>query len=343
MADTKQIEVQALWDGTKFEAGTREAEASMEALADSVEASSEAIQDSLDRMDDGINSTLGTGGTFSKSVDDVEASGSRMSDVGGEVGAEFSENLSEGFQSGDFVGVALETFASLTAAIGPLGIGFGVGALIVNNMIQGAKDRRAAFVESVSSIFSELEIRAQTSANEIRNQIIKTFDFTSTVERVGGGVGVEGAFQTGMERIRLITDATGVSMSALIDYMQTGVDKTGTIEDALEAVDDDMKLLGSHVSLFNLGVTDTGKAARIVKEETQKIAAEQEAANQAGRDYKETLERAKDSQLNLTDAQARGAEYMRLQADAAERLEARLVNIVTRLLPDLDEVAGRSF
>lgn len=90
--------------------------------------------------------------------DGTRRAGDAAKDGAREVGSELAENLSEGFQSGDFLGVAQETAASLTSGLagvgGPLGAAAGVGAGAVA-LIVGQMKARADQIKEVGRAFGE--------------------------------------------------------------------------------------------------------------------------------------------------------------------------------------------
>lgn len=58
-------------------------------------------------------------------ADGLSGSRARFGEVGGEIGAEFTENIGEAFRSGDYAGALTETFTSLAPALGAIGLGVG--------------------------------------------------------------------------------------------------------------------------------------------------------------------------------------------------------------------------
>lgn len=211
----RRITLRALYDGTQLKQGTTEAETHLEALERATADTSDDINRSLRSIDDGVSSTLGSGGTFDRAVDDVETSGRRMKDIGSEVGSEFAENIGEGIRSGDIGGSILETFTSLGPALGVAGIGIAAGAGIINGIISGFRDRRAELIENVSSMFSEIEVKATDTAATIQKAIRDTYTFKDVVAEVGGGDET-----AGMKNVEQAAAAIGVDFNAIVDVLR---------------------------------------------------------------------------------------------------------------------------
>lgn len=296
MADSRQIEIQALWDGTRLKTGTEQAETSVEALARAVDDSSDSMRRSLQSIDDGVSSTLGPGGTFDRSVDDVETSGSRMKDVGSEIGSEFAENIGEGIRSGDIGGTILETFTSLGPALGVVGIGIAVGAGLINGMIRGAKEARAEFLAAVNGIFEQTEIRARTTNERIRKEILEAFTFESVLTELGGDEGVAG----GVKKVDWLVKNLGVDFNEVVEILRGDLNPANR---------DTLAILQRQADI-GPRLVSSGKAVAI---------AENVAASNA-REVLDALERTRAVQRDSQHLAERNRDYIADQADQAGRL-----------------------
>lgn len=104
-------------------------------FGDDVDKTAKQLDDAFDRIRASSKRGMDDVG---KNVDD---GGSRIKEAGSEVGSEFAENIGEGMRSGDYTAVGFETATSLTSALGPVGLGIGLGAAIVGGLVSGAKQR----------------------------------------------------------------------------------------------------------------------------------------------------------------------------------------------------------
>jgi hypothetical protein len=144
MASYRDFVVRWLLEKTSFETDAKSVGDSL----DAVKLEADAAERAIDNLDDSNLSGLRS------EIDRTEAElrNGRIQDAGREVGSEFAENIGEGLRSGDYAGVALETATSLTAALGPVGLGIGLGAAIVNGIISGMEEEQRLFKEQVAEI-----------------------------------------------------------------------------------------------------------------------------------------------------------------------------------------------
>lgn len=310
---TKTIAIQALWDGTKLKAGTEESERAVEALADSVETASDQMRASLQSIDDGVTSTLGPTGTFSRSVDDVEVEGGRLSEVGSEVGAEFAANLQEGVASGDLKGSLLDTFSGLGAAAGATGqlglaaagVGVLLGATLIKGLSQAAEERRAEFVAAVNEGFQSIEVKARSTFKEIRGELLSTFDFKALLEDLG-----EGDPTVALGKIQDAAEAINKPFNELVDVLRGDINKEN--QDTLKALQQQSKEIDYQVqgkgSMIDV-LTDEAKLAGDLLDYT--------------RNRKEQLR-------ETTDLARAERDYLQQSADAAERIAAATDRINAR-------------
>lgn len=266
MATIPPIELKAMYDGTELTAGTAKSELEIEGLADSVDTAATQMRASLSSIDDGVNTTLGTGGTFSQGVDATEAEGGRLKEVGTEVGAEFAANLQEGVASGDVKQTVIDTFSGLGAAAGATGqigiaaagVGLLLGTAIIKGMTANIEARRQAIIDSMNEIFSSLEITAKTTGQQIQKQILEGFDFTSVIEQLGG----EQGFAGGMEKVNDIVKETGASFSVVIQALQGEVNpQTDALLETLIKAKDEGSLLSDGFYENRFLMNDTAKNA----------------------------------------------------------------------------------
>lgn len=282
MAFDPVIAIKALWDGTKLKSGTDESEAAVESLADSVEASSDQMRASLASIDDGVNTTLSSGGTFSSGVDDVEAEGGRLKEVGSEVGAEFAANLQEGVASGDIKGTLLDTFSGLGAAAGATGqlglaaagVGVLLGATLMKGLAAKAQAERQEFVDAVNTAFEQIEVTAQSSFETIRREIKKTFTETAVIAELGGEEGVLG----GYERINELIQITGVKFNDVVDILQGEVSpRLDRARELIIEASDNTELWGRWTTIIGQGYSDNAKTAQDILKITEGNVKEQDA------------------------------------------------------------------
>lgn len=211
----RRITLRALYDGTQLKQGTDEAETHLEALERATADTSDDINRSLRSIDDGVSSTFGSSGSFARSVDDVEASGGRLKNVGGEIGSEFSENIGEGIRSGDLAGTLLETFTSLGPALGVAGIGIAAGAGIINGIVQGARAEREKFKQLVNDLFTSVEVRAETSTRKIQQSLIDAFSFKDALAEAG-----DGDEAAGFSKVKAVAEELGVKVGDVVDVIR---------------------------------------------------------------------------------------------------------------------------
>ena len=326
---TKTMEVQALWDGTKLKAGTEEAEASVEALADSVEAASDSMRASLDSIDDGVSSTLGPGGSFSTSVDNVEDEGGRMTEVGSEVGAEFAANLAEGVNSGDMVGSVTDTFSGLSAAAAATGniglIAAGVGAVFGATIIRGITNavtaREQAVVDAMNGIMEGVVSSAATGMKAVREAMLAEFDITEQLKRLSES-GDDAA--EGWAVVEDLSKATGEHTNVILDALAGKINPaTDRFREKLLAVEDEGTKIGSGFYEMSQFMSETAKQAdrtTVVLGDTERAleGAERGAEGLAG-----WMERNKVLSEGTKEANERSA-------DALERAEAAITRINSR-------------
>lgn len=314
----ERIEIEILADATKLKAGTDEAERSIEALADAVDTSSDQMRASLQSIDDGVTSTLGSGGTFSRSVDDVEAEGGRLKDVGSEVGAEFAANLQEGVASGDIKGSLLDTFSGLGAAAGATGqlglaaagVGVLLGATLIKGLSQAAAERKQEFVDEINGAFDAIEINAKSTFDSIRKQLMSAFDVQAVLTELGGEQGLVG----GLEKVNEVARASGVPFNDIVDILR------GKMNPDLKVAQQLLRDAGAEVAY-----QVRGHGANV------------DALTDEARLATDILEASKENrkQQDIVESGAqRLAGYYERTADAAERTAAALARINSRNVGD---------
>lgn len=331
MADTRQIKVEALWDGTRLEAGTETSQRSLDDLRRAVDDTSDDINRSLRSIDDGVSSTLGSGGSFDRAVDDVETSGRRMKDIGSEVGSEFSENIGEGIRSGDIGGSILETFTSLGPGLGVLGIAIAAGAGIINGLISGARDRQKALDETFNEVFSGLEITAKTTLANIRKQLFATFDINRVLEDIGGEAGLAGGFRT----VNDLARQTGVAFNDIVDLLRGNITPaTEATRKALEGYAAETRTASDglgHVSQIHNELADSARDLLAYTEDTRGQIQEQVPYARQYRDY---LRQSADAGRDVR-GQAEGvATANERAAAAAQRMADAYRTAAQQRLPD---------
>lgn len=186
----------------------------LDSLGDESKRTADKIDDSFDRIR----------ASSKRGMDDVgknvDEGGSRIKDTGSEVGSEFAENIGEGMRSGDYVGVMTETATSLTAALGPIGLGIGLGAAIIGGMVSGARARaeelRAATQEWVQ-IYKDagaLVIEEQTITDAALDKLTgdQADKYEESAERIGVSAGTLARALSGdAEAAREVDEALGIA------------------------------------------------------------------------------------------------------------------------------------
>lgn len=229
-----------------------------------------AAGDRLDREMDAAFTSMRTGASRTGTAikNDIGESTRRAGDTAkegmSEVGSELAENLSEGFQSGDFLGVATETSASLTqglAGLGPLGVAGGVGAgvvsLIVSNMKARADRIKAIgvqFGESLGNAMADGITRA-----ELRTEVVEALK--SSLEETGMTFG---------QFAKLVTDS-GLSMDEVIAALATGGKGMQEVLDVLNRITEagTHQVKGRQHSVTVL--TDEAKAAKGLSDKLKEL------------------------------------------------------------------------
>jgi len=355
MADlsaSQKVEVQALWDGTQLKRGSEEAERSIEDLARVFDTETDQIRRSLDDMDRGVQDTLGSGGSLDRAQPALQAQGTRTAEVGSEIGQEFTQNMAEGFNSGDFTQVVADTFANLGAIIGPLGLGFVVGATLVKNMIQGAKDKAEDFQAAVDTIFESVEARAGEAQAKVRRRMVQAFTFDDAVKAAGGTDSVEDSFQILIDKSREI----GVPWQALLKVYRQGITPaTQSIVDRIEAIKKESILVRNEMGLEKEIWTDTTRLAdemlTSIQDRDKQLQQGATAKKAEGdwmygmaRDgitsadamerYGRAAQRARGDVEKNKDDTKETARAMREAAEAASRYAAAVGHAAARRLPD---------
>jgi hypothetical protein len=131
----------------------------------------------------------------------------RLRGTGSEIGAEFSENIGEGFRSGDFKGVVLETFTSLGPALGVAGLALGAGAAIISSMIQGAEEQAEKLRQLGRDILGYVQDGMYDQA-EKEAVVAKALGFDSIEEA--------------LPRLVEVADRAGVGVKDAFDYIASG-------------------------------------------------------------------------------------------------------------------------
>jgi methyl-accepting chemotaxis protein len=175
-----QVKVAAQMDASGLQKGSETAQASVKDLESQVDRSTEDINSSLRHMDDGITSSLGSGGTFTRGMDEGESSVGRLKDSVEEIPGAM-QDLSDGAAS------AAAGLANAFASMGPAGIT--VGAVLAGFSILKTKAEATAQAmrDRVNSALDAVEIKAKMTNAEITKAYEKQLTFQKTVADLGGG------------------------------------------------------------------------------------------------------------------------------------------------------------
>ena len=279
-----------------------------------------------------------TGDTLDRELD-LDSSGSAREGAA-EIGSELAENLSEGFQSGDFAGVATETAASLTqglAGLGPLGAGVGVGAgamaLIVSQMRAKAEQIEALGKEMGDSLASALA--DGISDVEIRETI--TDSLKTALEDSGTSMGEFGR----------IAEEAGVSMDEIITGIATGDTQFTALRDRLEDVAGRTRTYTGANGQAITVQTEQAKRARALLDVMDRMtpamrvagdnaiyeADARDGAAKSAAQYRRELDRARASLRGATE----GTKDFRAQLDALPR--SVQVNVKTNIADAIAEAS----
>lgn len=223
----------------------------------------------------------------------------RAKEVGSEVGSEFAQNFGEGIRGGNIGGSVFETLTSLAPALGALGIGVAVGAGFVNQIIQGANEKKAQITAMASDLFTTL-----------RDGFLDQAGKENLVEKALGVDTIDAAYRKVAELSRL----TGIAAGDIFEAISSG----GTAQTGVTAkiVEGKAELAKTRVEVGGL-TEDLGKQeqayGRIFSAQQQVAAANVQAA------------KALNTELLITQQQV--AEVLKLRGAAAGTIRAEQADI----------------
>lgn len=332
MADvTKTIAIQALWDGTKFKAGTLEAAAAVDSLQQEVSASTETMESALGELGAKADAELGTTipSAADKAVVGLTTRASKFKSVGADLGTELVAGTASGVSASSQVanlGTSLSTLLALsvgsaTGIAGALGLGLGVG--LIKNMIDGANARKEEFVASVTESFKAIEVNARDSFRDIRKEMIATFDFKALTEELGGGdAGL------GLDKLRAGAEQLNVPFEQLAQVLRGDIRPSNRyILDLLKEQADNYHIIGDEIAgPIAKGVTGEQKAAQELLNFADDRIAKLRETGRLVKAEQESMRVNRDLAVDTANAQERTASATERQLAAIENINRRNPN-----------------
>lgn len=218
MASTKPLDIVARFKTVTTDFNTRKVETEL----DKTERAFKESERAADRWSDRLDREADEAGRGVRG---------RLRGTGTEIGAEFSENIGEGFRSGDFKGVVLETFTSLGPALGVAGLALGAGAAIISSMIAGAEAQAEKLRQLGRDILGYVEDGMLDQA-EKEAIVAKALGFDSIEEA--------------LPRLAEVADRAGVNIADAFAYIASGgQDMSSDVTAAFGKVEDSAAALKS--------------------------------------------------------------------------------------------------
>lgn len=222
--DDFTLRVRALWDGTQLDAGTKDAAASVDGLEAAVKTSTASMDASLKTLDTGVQTTLGSSGTFVKSADEtavgLTSRTSKFKAVGSDLGASVAQGAASGLSGPEQIANVGQSLASLLAFTGVGGaiaaVGVGLGTKLITDLIAGVDAKAKEFTEAFNDLFSAVEVEAEDSMREVKKSILDAFTFEQALEELGGEDGLAG----GLRKVESLVAATGVEFNDIVDIIR---------------------------------------------------------------------------------------------------------------------------
>ena len=273
----------------------------------------------------------------------------KMGETGSEVGAEFSENIGEAFRGGDFKDTILETFTSLGPALGVAGIAVGAGAAIVNGIISGAEERKAALQEQLDELVVQWRdglsrLNAETRRARLEAALDDPESELNQIRELVEGInGIQGLDPLESGTVEAMLFGTfSQRQKAAADYREFQVRAAKAANEATKAAYDS----GALAQGGDVGLTSLSKLNRLLGEQTDllgesKLEAEKQLdlmarlgllsdeevkkldrRNNLARDLSGEAARMIERQARAADETERDADARERAADAAERTAA---------------------
>lgn len=275
MARARDFIARFLSDTSKFE--TERAADDLDELGDQAERTAEKVDDFGDqtdrtaaKVDDAFDRIRASS---KRGMDDVgrnvDEGGSKVKDAGSEIGAEFSENIGEGMRSGDYTAVGFETATSLTSALGPIGLGIGLGAAIVGGLVTGAKQRAQDLRDATKEW---VEIYKEAGALIIDEQTIAN----AALEKLTGESG---------DQYRAWAEQLGLSAGTVARALSGDAEAVNEVEAALgpanERLDESTRKVESHGKVAQSSITFNRDLAGAIDEVSTALDLQSEASGKA--------------------------------------------------------------
>jgi hypothetical protein len=285
-------------------------------------------------IDDGVTSTLGAGGTLdTASTTVVNTSGRKLKAAGKTIGTDFATSLTSGIASGDVAGSLSGIATSMAAFGGFAAVGLGFGAALITGMIQSAAEKRQAFIDSVNEGFRQLEVDAKDTGKEIAENILEGITFKDVLADLGGDAGELGGFQM----IQSVSDDIGASQEALLELLRQGINpETQLTYELLAKQLNTMVKQRNEQGGFNDEQGKTFTTLEKIYDASRSQTDELKLQKDLGIAERDALRAGADAQERMTSSAADHAANAERSANAYERVESAILNVVGRKLPTSD-------
>lgn len=324
------IKVKALWDGTKLEAGTGDAEQSVKSLADQVDTSTEEINRALRSMDDGVSSTLSRGGTLDRGVSDADTRLGDFADTAREEVPGALLDMQDGAAS------AMQGLAGAFASIGPGGTIIATVLAGLTILVNRSESAAQAMRDRVNAAMDAIEVKAGTTNTQIARMYEKTLTFDKTLESFGGGDKTKG-----FAKLAEYADKLGVEVSDIVNLVN------GQWTPGAKALRDLMTYqlnttkdtgLGYAVNLATLDGTRDTMLAILDAADTEKQTRAQTLAQE--RENRDVLAEQRDLRRSAAAAAEAEARWTRQTREEAERITNQVRQWAGQRLPDPTKAGG---
>lgn len=267
--------------------------------------------------------------------DSTRRAGDTAKESAREVGGELAENLSEGFQSGDFLGVAQETAASLTSGLagvgGIAGAAAGVGAGAVA-LIVGQMKARADQIKEVGRAFGEQLAASMQEGLTAANLREATVDaLKQSLEDAGMTMGDFGrlAATAGVSIDELV--ATLMAGGPALDELRAKLDATTAAETRhVKGTQHSVTIVSERGQAASKLVDTLDRVSDATRQGTDSAIAEADAldgARKSTADYRRELERVQDRVARTRNSHAL-VDWLNDNSRAAQRARHEIEDLV---------------
>lgn len=322
-----QIGVDTIYDNTQLTTGVTEAKTAMQGLETAIDQTATDASTSFSRVGTSVDSTT---------TSFISTSGRKLKSAGKVIGGDFASSITTGLQNGDIAGSFSGIISSL-AAIGGIGaIATGIGAAFGVGMIKGFEEQSKAFRESINTLLGGVENEFKGSLDDIYKQIRKANSELAVVTELGGGD------QTlGFERANAFVEIIGLSLDKVGDVLQ------GRVNPGTRKTVEQLKLAAEETQgVYKAGVL-VGEVETARAKKAQELVGLYELQRDKLNKAKEVAAGFNDLQTNarknadyLSSSAADYADSLVRGADAAERINAAIINAGNNITPTLAQFKG---